>query len=65
MLIRIFVSKGEEVIVEWRRLRSEELIDLYASPSIVWMIKSGRMRWAGNVACMGRREMYTGLWWGT
>ena len=22
------------------------------------------MRWAGHVARMGRREMYTGFWWG-
>ena len=27
-------------------------------------IKSRRMRWAGHVARMGRRETYTGLWWG-
>jgi len=23
-----------------------------------------RMRWEENVACMGRREMHTGFWWG-
>jgi hypothetical protein len=23
------------------------------------MVKSRRMRWAGHVACMGKREMYT------
>jgi hypothetical protein len=28
------------------------------------MIKSRRMRWAGNVALMGRGEVYTGIWWG-
>ena len=22
------------------------------------------MRWAGHVARMGRREVYTGIWWG-
>jgi hypothetical protein len=21
------------------------------------------MRWAGHVACIGRREVYTGFWW--
>ena len=30
--------------------------DLYSSPSIVWVIKSRRMRWAGHVACMGDRR---------
>jgi hypothetical protein len=27
--------------------------------NIFWVIKSIRMRWAGNVACMRRREAYT------
>jgi hypothetical protein len=26
--------------------------DLYSSPSIVWVIKSSRMRWVGNVTRM-------------
>ena len=35
------------------RLRSldyEELHSLYRSPNILWVIKSRRLRWAGNVA---------------
>ena len=36
-------------------LHNEELNDLYSSPNIVWVIKS-RMKWAGNVACMGERR---------
>ena len=31
----------------------EELRDLYFLPSITWVVKSRRMRWAGHVACMG------------
>jgi uncharacterized protein YebE (UPF0316 family) len=27
------------------------------------MFKSKRMRWAGYVAGMGRREMHIGFWW--
>jgi hypothetical protein len=27
-------------------------------------MKSRRMRWAGQVAGMGRAEAYTGFWWG-
>jgi hypothetical protein len=34
-------------------LHNDELHDLYSSPNIVRMIKSRRMRWAGQVACMG------------
>jgi hypothetical protein len=35
---------------EWRKLHNEELHDLYSSPSIIRIIKSRRMRWAGHVA---------------
>jgi hypothetical protein len=34
----------------WRELHNEELHNLYSSPSIIIMIKSKRMRWAGLVA---------------
>jgi hypothetical protein len=36
---------------------------LYSSPSIIRIIKSRRMRWAGHVARMGRKEMHIGYWW--
>ena len=39
-----------------RRLHNEELNDLYSSPSIVRVIKSRRMRWAGHVARMGEER---------
>ena len=42
----IFVDKGDGVTGEWRKLRNEELNDLYCSPNIVGMIK-WRRRWAG------------------
>ena len=56
VLRRIFGSKRDEVTGELRRLHSEELHDLYCSPNISRMIKSGRMRWAGNVARIGDRR---------
>ena len=49
VLRRIFGPNREVVIVEWRKLHSEELNDLYSSPNIVLVIKSRRMRWAGHV----------------
>jgi len=64
MLRRIFGSKRDEVTREWRKLRNEEVNDLYSSPKIVRVIKSRRMRWAGHVACMRGGEVYTGFWWG-
>jgi hypothetical protein len=41
---------------ERRRLHNEELRNLCASTSIVKIIKSRRMRWAGYLARMGRWE---------
>jgi hypothetical protein len=43
---------------EWRKLHNEELRDLYSSPSIIRIIKSRRVRWAGHVARMGKRNAY-------
>jgi hypothetical protein len=40
---------------EWRKLHNEELRDLYSSLSIIRIIKSRRMRWAGHVARMGEK----------
>jgi hypothetical protein len=39
--------------VSWRKLHNDELHSLYSSPNIVTVIKSRRMRWAGQVARMG------------
>jgi hypothetical protein len=39
-----------------RNLHNEELHNLYPSPSIIRMIKSRRMRWAGPVARMGEKR---------
>jgi len=63
-VLRIFEPNRDEVTREWRTQHNEELNDLYSSPNIVRMIKSRRMRWAGNVARMGRGKAYTGFWWG-
>jgi hypothetical protein len=61
VLRRIFGPKRDKVTGEWKQFHNEELYDLYSSPNIVWVIKS-RMRWAGQVARMGRREACIGLW---
>ena len=52
VLRRIFGHKRDGVTGEWRKLHNEELNALYSLPSIVRVIKSRRMRWAGNMARM-------------
>jgi hypothetical protein len=55
VLRRIFGPKRDKVTGDWRKLRNEELCDLYSSPSIIRIIKSRRMRWAGHVARIGEK----------
>jgi hypothetical protein len=50
LLRRKFGPKRDEVTGGWRKLHNEELHNLYSSPSLIRMIKSRRMRWAGYVA---------------
>jgi hypothetical protein len=56
VLRRIFGAKRDEVSGDWRKLHNEELHNLYSSHSIIRIIKSRRMRWAGRVAPMGEEE---------
>jgi len=58
----IFRAKRDEVTGEVRKLRNEELNDLYCSPNIVRVIKSRRMGWVGHVARMWEgRSVYSDL----
>jgi hypothetical protein len=56
VLRRIFAPKRDEVRGGWRKLHNEELHNLYSPPSIIKMIRSMRMRWAGHVARMGEKR---------
>jgi hypothetical protein len=65
VLRRIFGPKRDEVTGEWGKLLNEELRDLNSSPSIIRIIKSRRMRWAGHVARMWRRVTRIDYWGGS
>jgi hypothetical protein len=56
LLRRIFGPQRDGVTGGWRKMHNEEHHNLYSSPSIIRIIKSRRMRWAGHVARMGERR---------
>jgi hypothetical protein len=59
VLRRIFGPKADEVTKSWRKLHIEEFHNFYSSPSIIRMMKSRRMRWAGHVGRMrDKRDAY-------
>jgi hypothetical protein len=63
VLRRLFTPKRDEVTGGWRELRNEELRDVYSSPSIIRVIKSRKMRWAGHAARMWRKIKPIGYWY--
>jgi hypothetical protein len=60
----IFGPKRDLGAGEWRKLHNEELDDLHSSPTVVRVIKSRRMRWAGHAVRVGRGEACKWFWWG-
>jgi hypothetical protein len=56
VLRKVFGPKRDEVSGEWRKLHNEELNDQYSLLNIVRVVKSRRMRWAGDVARMGKNR---------
>jgi hypothetical protein len=59
VLWRIFGPKRDRVTGGWSKVHKEELHNLYSSPSIIRIIKSRRMRWAGHMARMvEKRNVY-------
>jgi hypothetical protein len=58
VLRRIFGPKRDEVTGGWRKLHNEELHNLNSSRSTTRMIKSIRIRWAGHLAHMKKRNVY-------
>jgi hypothetical protein len=63
VLRSIFGPKRGEVTGRWRKPHDEELHDLYSSPSIIRIMKSRRMRWAGHVARMREKINVYRLFW--
>jgi hypothetical protein len=62
VLRRIFGPRRDEVTGGWRELHNEDLCDLYSSPSLIRIIKSRRMKWAGHVARIGEKRNAHRYW---
>jgi hypothetical protein len=62
VLRKIFGPEKEKMVGGWRRLHSDELRNLYASPNIIRVIKLRRIRWTGHVARKGEIKMHTVFW---
>jgi hypothetical protein len=58
MLRRIFGPKKKKVVGGWKRLQNDKLHNLYASPNVVSVIKSKRIKWVGHAAHMGQMNTY-------
>jgi hypothetical protein len=58
VLRRILGPKRDEATGGWRKLHNEELHKFHSSLSIIRIIKSRRMRWAGMQREWGRRGIY-------
>jgi hypothetical protein len=58
MLRRIFGPKRDKVMGRWIKLHNKEFCDLYSSPSIIRIMKSCRMRWAGHSMNEEKSNLY-------
>jgi hypothetical protein len=56
VLRRILGPRRDEVAGDWRKLYNKELHDLYSLPSIIRIMKSRKMRWAGHVPRMEEKR---------
>jgi hypothetical protein len=54
---KIFGLQREKITGDWRQLQNERFHDLYSSSNIIHVIKSGKTKWAWNLACLGHKRI--------
>jgi hypothetical protein len=57
--MRLTFGPKRDKVTGWGKPHNEELHSLDSSPIIIRMLKSGRVRWEGHIACLERRVMHT------
>jgi hypothetical protein len=57
-VLKIFGPKRDGVMGGWRKLYNKKIHNLYSLSSKIRFIKPRRIRWAGHVAGMGKRNVY-------
>jgi len=57
VLRKIFRTKREQVIGDWRKLCNLELYDRHSSPTAIWVIKSIRIRWVRHMTGLGESRV--------
>jgi hypothetical protein len=54
VLRKILGTKRDKGV--WRKLHNDDLHNLYPSPGIIRMMKSRRIRWVWNIACVREKR---------
>ena len=62
-LRKVCGPERDRVTADLRTLLTEQHHRLYCSPSIIWVKKSRRMKWAGHVARKGDSRNAYRFWW--
>jgi hypothetical protein len=52
MIFTLYEKENDDHILKASQFGKKEIHNLYFSPNITRVIKSGQMRWVGHVACM-------------
>jgi hypothetical protein len=56
VLMSVFGPKWDKIMGDWRKLRNEEVCNLYSSSNIIRMIRSKSMGWVGHVPRIRRKR---------
>jgi hypothetical protein len=59
----LVLVRRDDVTVGLGKVHTEELHSMYVSPRIMRIIKLRKMKWAGNIRRIRKREMHIDYFW--